>query len=477
MEKREVFLTIILAKPKHNKRWQNDSMADAYPYGTALCHIYAAYWPNMTQRGPRHALYGFHVPGLQFFTAMLLRFPTVGGIVLHTAQVGVAVADKAAFGQTAQHNRPAFGNNPKTLRARRWAALLAGVTLGAFAGAGQAHAQYAGQISSIVMDAKTGTVLSQTDPDLRRYPASLTKLMTLYMTFNALRAGAISLNQSVPVSIHASTMEPSKLGLVPGSRLSVEQAVLALVTKSANDAACALGELIGGGSEPQFAAMMTQQAHALGMSQTVFRNASGLPDPDQMTTARDLATLGRRLIADFPEYYHYFATPAFRFHGRFIPNHNPMLKIYAGADGMKTGYTQEAGRNLVTSAIRSNVRLVGVVMGASSNTQRSLVMANQLDHGFDAEGVAPVARPLIVAQASASQRQRGRHGALLMAAANHRHAPLEVAEAPAPRRHHGAITSVSHGHHATVIGAKVHTISTPTIRHGLTRRSASHNRT
>lgn len=407
---------------------------------------------------------------------MLLRFLTVGGIVLHKAQVGVAVADKPALRQITEHNRLTSGST-KTLRLRKWAGLLAGVTLAAFTTASQARAQYAGQISSIVMDANTGAVLSQTDPDLRRYPASLTKLMTLYMTFNALRAGAISLTQSVPVSIHASTMEPSKLGLVPGTHLTVEQAVLALVTKSANDAACALGELIGGGSEPQFAAMMTQQAHAMGMSKTLFRNASGLPDPDQMTTARDLATLGRRLIADFPEYYHYFATPSFRFHGRYIPNHNPMLKVYAGADGMKTGYTQEAGRNLVTSALRDNVRLVGVVMGASSNTQRSLVMANQLDHGFDAEGVAPVARPLLVAQATSGQRHRSRRGALIMAAANHRHAPLEVAEAPATRRHHAAITNVSHGRHTAVIGAKVHTIATPTIRRSMVRHTTAHNRT
>lgn len=397
--------------------------------------------------------------------------------MLHTEQVGVAVADKPALRQMAEHNGPASGNSTKNLRLRKWAVLLAGVVVGAFTTGEKAHAQYAGQISSIVMDANTGAVLSQTDPDLRRYPASLTKLMTLYMTFNALRAGAISLNQAVPVSIHASTMEPSKLGLVPGSRLTVEQAVLALVTKSANDAACALGELIGGGSEPQFATMMTQQAHAMGMSKTLFRNASGLPDPDQMTTARDLATLGRRLIADFPEYYHYFATPAFRFHGRYIPNHNPMLKVYAGADGMKTGYTQEAGRNLVTSALRDNVRLVGVVMGASSNTQRSLVMANQLDHGFDAEGVAPVARPLLVAQAASGTRHRSRRGTLIMAAASHKHAPLEVAEAPTTRRHHAAITRVSHGHHTAVIGAKVHTISTSTIRRNAVRHSAAHNRT
>lgn len=183
-------------------------------------------------------------------------------------------------------------------------------------------------------------------------------------------------------------MEPSKLGLVPGSRLTVEEAILALVTKSANDAACALGELIGSGSEPQFALMMTRQAQALGMKDTTFRNASGLPNSEQLTTARDLATLGRRLIADFPEYYHYFSTPSFRFHQRVIPNHNPMLKVYAGAEGMKTGYTQEAGHNLVTSAMRDNVRLVGVVLGSASNSQRTQLMASQLDRGFDTEGVA-----------------------------------------------------------------------------------------
>ncbi|WP_194303198.1 D-alanyl-D-alanine carboxypeptidase family protein [Acetobacter estunensis] len=273
-----------------------------------------------------------------------------------------------------------------------------------------AHAQYVGRISAFVTDARSGAVMAQINPDLQRYPASLTKLMTLYMTFNALRSGQISLDQAVPVSVRAATREPSKLGLVPGSYITVEQAILGLVTKSANDAACALGELVGG-DEDRFAAMMTAQAHALGMSSTTFRNASGLPNPDQVTTARDLATLGRHLINDFPEDYHYFSVPLFYFHGREIPNHNPMLRFYPGADGMKTGYTAQAGLNLVSSAARDNVRLVGVVMGARSNAERTRTMAALLDQGFQDEGVAPVSRPqvpLIIARAgSASARRQG----------------------------------------------------------------------
>lgn len=297
-----------------------------------------------------------------------------------------------------------------------WKALVLSVFGGSsILAAETAQAQYVGRISAFVEDARTGTVLAQINPDLQRYPASLTKLMTLYMAFRALQAGQLSLDQSVPVSVRASTREPSKLGLVPGSYITVEQAILALVTKSANDAACALGELIGGGSEDRFAQMMTAQARALGMTSTTFQNASGLPDPEQVTTARDLATLGRRLISDFPEHYHYFSTPVFYFRGREIPNHNPMLRFYPGTEGMKTGYTAQAGLNLVTSAMRDNVRLVGVVLGAGSNAERTNTMANLMDQGFQDEGVAPVARrsfvpraPLVLAQ-SQSQSLRQRH--------------------------------------------------------------------
>lgn len=311
--------------------------------------------------------------------------------------------------------------------------LAASLVLSSVLAIDSARAQYVGNVSAFIEDARTGTVLAQINPDLQRYPASLTKLMTLYMAFQALHGGQISLDQSVPVSVRAATREPSKLGLVPGSYITVEQAILGLVTKSANDAACALGELIGG-DEMRFAAMMTAQAHALGMSSTTFRNASGLPDPEQVTTARDLATLGRRLISDFPQDYHYFSTPVFYYHGREIPNHNPMLRFYPGADGMKTGYTAQAGLNLVASAIRENVRLVGVVMGASSNAQRTRTMADLMDQGFQDEGVAPVERraiiprPLIIARNTPASR---RHELRLYAASGlGKKQPLQVAEAP-----------------------------------------------
>ena len=256
-----------------------------------------------------------------------------------------------------------------------------------------AQAQYVGRVSSFVLDASSGRVLQQYNPDLQRYPASLTKLMTLYLTFRALRDDRITLDQAVPVSSHAASMEPSKLGLVPGSYLTVQQAILALVTKSANDAACALGEMLGGGSEQHFGQIMTQQAASLGMARSVFRNASGLPDPAQFSTARDFAMLARHLIRDFPDQYRYFSVPAFMFHGRFIGNHDSMLRTYSGADGLKTGYTADAGHNLVSSAVRGNVRLIGVVLGARTNPQRSAMMANLLDAGFQAEGVPGVAPP------------------------------------------------------------------------------------
>lgn len=257
---------------------------------------------------------------------------------------------------------------------------------------------------AMVLDAASGTVLSAMNPDEPRYPASLTKLMTLYMVFEALRDRRVALDTPVPVSVYAAAMEPSKLGLVPGTRLTVEQAILGLVTKSANDAAAALGELLGG-SEPRFADMMTVRAHALGMTRTTFRNASGLPDPDQVTTARDMGVLARRLVQDFPDMYHYFSTPSFAFHGHVILNHDRMLQTYPGADGMKTGYTVLAGHNLVTSAMRGGVRLIGVVLGAGSNAERDVDMREQLDAGFQRMDVAPEtgpALPALVATAQAS---------------------------------------------------------------------------
>ncbi|HYZ24963.1 MAG TPA: D-alanyl-D-alanine carboxypeptidase family protein [Rhodopila sp.] len=251
--------------------------------------------------------------------------------------------------------------------------------------------------SSIIVNAATGDVLEEVSPDQPRHPASLTKMMTLYMAFEALRDRRITLDQLVPVTAHAAAMEPSKLGLIPGTRLTVEQAILGLVTKSANDAAAALGEMLGG-SEDRFAQMMTLRARALGMSGTTFTNASGLPDPAQWTTARDLAILARHLVADFPDNYRYFSTPSFTWHRQVIFNHDHLLRTYPGADGLKTGYTDASGHNLVTSAVRGGVRLIGVVLGASSNGERDIHMAALLDRGFEQMDVPIMPRhPMAVA--------------------------------------------------------------------------------
>ena len=241
------------------------------------------------------------------------------------------------------------------------------------------------------------------------------------MLFESLRDHRLSLSDAVPVSAWASSMPPTKLGLLPGTYLTVEQALLGLVTKSANDAASALGELMGG-DEDRFAQMMTLRARALGMTHTTFRNASGLPDWGQVTTARDLLMLARHLIQDFPQYYHYFSTPSFQFHGRTVLNHQALLRTYPGADGLKTGYTEASGFNVVTSAMRGDVRLIGVVLGASSGGERDLHMAALLDQGFLRMGVAPV---------EVARREPFYRLPFITAA---RAAPMPaVAEAPEPR--------------------------------------------
>src|SRR5277367_3519027 len=292
------------------------------------------------------------------------------------------------------HGRQVHGSQVPKRQARTWRSLrpaVAALTL-LIALPSIAHAQIGSErYSSIVVDVASGTVLEQANPDAMRYPASLTKLMTLYMVFEALRDRRISLDDLVPVSAHAAEMEPSKLGLVPGTRMTVQQAILGLVTKSANDAAAALGELLGG-SEDRFAQMMTLRARAMGMAHSTFANASGLPDDRQMTTARDLALLARRLVTDFPTDYRYFSTPSFTFARRVIYNHDNMLREYPGADGMKTGYTEAAGHNLVTSAVRGGVRLVGVVLGAGSNGARDEHMVALLNQGFGEMGV-PASAP------------------------------------------------------------------------------------
>ena len=253
--------------------------------------------------------------------------------------------------------------------------ILIGVSL--MLAAAPAQAKYA----SMVVDADTGEVLHSVNPDNRNYPASLTKMMTLYLLFDALDSGKVRLNDQMPVSAHAAGQAPSKLNLRPGQTLDVEDAVLGLCTKSANDAAVTVSEFLGG-SEPAFADMMTRKAHELGMRQTTFRNASGLPNLGQMSTARDMVTLARALIHNHPRQYHYFSTRQFTYNGATVGTHNHLMEHYEGADGIKTGYIAASGFNLVASAKRDGRRLIGVVFGGQSAAARDRHMAQLLDEGF-----------------------------------------------------------------------------------------------
>ena len=235
-----------------------------------------------------------------------------------------------------------------------------------------ANSKYAG----IVVDAKSGNVLYSENADRLQYPASLTKMMTLYMTFEALEQGRIRLDTQVPFSAHAAAQAPTKLGVRAGGSITVEQGILGLVTLSANDAATALGEMLGGGSEDRFAQLMTAKAHALGMTRTTYRNANGLPNTAQMTTARDQARLGIALRQHFPQYYGYFSTRAFKFGTRTIRSHNRLVGSVRGVDGIKTGYTRAAGFNLVSSVQVDGKSIVGVVLGGASTPARDAQMRN-----------------------------------------------------------------------------------------------------
>jgi D-alanyl-D-alanine carboxypeptidase len=236
--------------------------------------------------------------------------------------------------------------------------------------------------SAIVLDADTGRVLHAHEADTLRYPASLTKMMTLYMAFDALKDGRLKLDQRITVSAHAAGQAPSAIGLRPGQTLTVRDAILAAVTKSANDATVALGEAIGG-TESQFAAMMTRRAREIGMTSTTFRNASGLPNPGQKSTARDMATLARALLKNHSSHYAYFSTPEFEWNDRIFNNHNHLLKRYEGVDGIKTGYIRASGFNLVASAKRDGRRVIGVVFGGTSVTARDNRMIELLDTAFE----------------------------------------------------------------------------------------------
>jgi D-alanyl-D-alanine carboxypeptidase len=232
---------------------------------------------------------------------------------------------------------------------------------------------HAAPYADIVIDANSGTVLHSTNPDAQRHPASLTKIMTLYLLFEQLEAGKLKLDSPLPVSKEAAGQMPTKLGLKPGSTLAVEDAIKGMVTRSANDAAVVVAEAIGG-DEDTFAKLMTRKAQALGMSRTIYKNASGLPDSGQITTARDQSTLGRAVQERFPRYYKYFSIRTFTFRGESIGNHNHLLGRVEGVDGIKTGYVSASGFNLVTSVHRGNRYLVAVVMGGSSAGSRDSKM-------------------------------------------------------------------------------------------------------
>jgi D-alanyl-D-alanine carboxypeptidase len=246
----------------------------------------------------------------------------------------------------------------------------------------ESHESYSPAFSSIIVDANSGATLSSNNPDASRHPASLTKIMTLYLLFERLESGKMKLDTEMPVSVHAAEQAPTKLGLRPGQTIRVEDAIKGLVTRSANDAAVVIAEAIAG-DEDDFAVLMTRKARTLGMSKTVYRNASGLPDDDQITTARDQSTLGRAIQDRFPRYYRYFSTTTFTFRGHSISNHNRLLGTVEGVDGIKTGYTRASGFNLVTSMRRGNRHLVGVVLGGRSGGSRDAIMRSLLSENLE----------------------------------------------------------------------------------------------
>jgi D-alanyl-D-alanine carboxypeptidase len=283
------------------------------------------------------------------------------------------------------------------------------------------HAEeYSPPAASIIIDGNTSQVLEASNPDAPRHPASLTKIMTLYLLFERLDAGKIRLDSALKVSQHAADQDPTKLDLKPGSTIPVEDAIKGVVTRSANDAAVTIAENLGN-SEEDFAKLMTQKAHALGMSRTTYVNASGLPDDDQITTARDQALLGRAIQDRFPRYYKYFSLPAFVYHGVAIRNHDHLLGSVEGVDGIKTGFTRASGFNLVTSVHRDGRYIVGVVLGGRSASERDAHMRELISDHFKEASLQRTA-PMIAEQSAPQEELR--------------HEPQQVAFAKAPMAAH-----------------------------------------
>ena len=282
----------------------------------------------------------------------------------------------------------------------------------------------ASRYAAMVVDGHTGRVLFSRNADSRRYPASLTKIMTLYMVFDCLKRKACTYKTRFVVTPHAAKQPPTKLGLKPGQTIRVVDAIKALVTKSANDVAAVVADNLGG-SEANFARMMTARARELGMTRTVFRNASGLPNSGQVTTARDMITLSRRIMQDHPEYYHFFRTKTFTFRGRTHRNHNRLLFNYNGTDGIKTGYTRASGFNLTSSVRRRNKHLVAVVMGGRTARSRNAHMQTILNRAFP-KAVARLHPPKAPSLPNPKPR--------VQVASRKQAAPIRVAALPTPPR-------------------------------------------
>ena len=285
--------------------------------------------------------------------------------------------DRSSGGNTAPRllTLAPHGRSALILSRRFVAGLLFAATL---MSSGHAQAQEA----TLVVDAKTGAIMYADREDIPLHPASLTKIMTIYMAFEALRENRLKPGQRLRVSRHAASQPPSRLRLKKGATIKAEDAILALITKSANDVAVVLAEGLAG-TEVDFARAMTIQAQKLGMTNTIFRNASGLHHDSQITTARDMAKLAMALLRDYPDYYKKFATRNFSWRGRRYANHNPLLANYKGADGIKTGYIRQSGFNLVGSAERDGHRVIAVVLGSNTQGIRDWTMTTLLDYGFE----------------------------------------------------------------------------------------------
>lgn len=312
----------------------------------------------------------------------------------------------------------------------------------------------ASRYSALVADVDTDRVLYERNADELRHPASLTKMMTLYMVFEALARGELFLDSSFRASSQAILRPPSRLGLAAGDTLTVEQAILGLVTRSANDVASVIAESMAG-SDSAFGFLMTEKARQLGMSQSVFRNPSGLPDPNQVTTAWDMYRLGKALQRNFPQYYTYFSTPRFYYEGHGFDNHNHLMETYAGMDGIKTGFINMSGFNLVASAKRDGKRLIGVVFGGPSARGRDQHMREILDDGFaQLNGAEPgvitaafdrPAPPVLLARSRAAEPEEAQLSEMA-----HRKRGTKAAAPAAPRATHAAL----HTHPKAATSAK-----------------------